>query len=253
MTDASSWTAVILAGGLGTRLRAVCPDTPKPLVPVLGRPFLDWLLLYLRACFIGHVVISTGYRAEQFSPYHGTERIAGLDLTTVEEPEPLGTAGGFCHAVAAAGLTGNLMVLNGDSLFLTRLGYILEDFTFQTADAAIIATRAEDCSRYGSLDTQYGYLRGFREKQRGGGMINAGIYLFRHGLVGIFPGQRPLSFETDVFPWLIASGHRVRAYPCEGPFLDIGIPEALAEAPAFLESHLQHFLSTARSVTCSQG
>ena len=239
----SGWSAVVLAGGRGTRLRNVCPDTPKPLVRVEGRPFLDWLLIYLRACGFRRVVISTGDRGEQFEPYQGSEYLPGLVLSTVRELLPLGTAGGFCHAVERAKLDQYLLALNGDSLVLTPLQPILSNFLRDAAEAAIIAVRVEDAARYGSLDLDAdGWVRGFREKQPGAGLANAGIYLFREPVLRHFPRQRPLSFETDVFPHLIASGHAVRAYRCAAPFLDIGIPQALAEAPGFIATHFDGFL-----------
>lgn len=239
----SGWTAVVLAGGLGTRLRKLCPNTPKPLVPVLGRPFLDWLLIYLRACGFRRAVISTGYRANQFAPYHGEQRIPGLDLSTVEEIEALGTAGGFCHAVESRKLDNNLLALNGDSLVLAPLQPILQDFARRPADAAIVAVAVEDSARYGTLDLDArGWVRGFHEKRAGAGVVNAGMYLFRERVVARFPKRRPLSFESEVFPHLLATGSRVRAYPCARPFLDIGTPEALASAPGFLHSHFDGFL-----------
>jgi len=244
----SGWTAVVLAGGLGTRLRKLCPNTPKPLLPVLGRPFLDWLLLYLQACGFRRAVISTGYRADQFAPYHGDQRIPGLDLSTVEELEALGTAGGFCHAVESLQLGKNLLALNGDSLVLAPLQPILEDFARRPADAAIVAVAVEDAARYGTLDLDAdGWVLGFREKQPGAGVVNAGIYLFRERVVASFPKRHPLSFESEVFPHLLAAGRRVRAYPCAGPFLDIGTPEALASASGFLNSHFDGFLRQVQS------
>jgi NDP-sugar pyrophosphorylase family protein len=246
--DMSRWTAVVLAGGLGTRLRKVCPDAPKPLAPVLGRPFLDWLLTYLRACGLRRAVISTGYRADQFEAYNGGRRVPGLDLSTARELEALGTAGGFCHAVETAQLGNNLVALNGDSLVLAPLQPILQDFARHSADAAIIAVRVEDASRYGTLDLDAsGWVRGFREKQPGAGLANAGIYLFHEPVIASFPKKRPLSFESEVFPHLIASGHTIRGYRCAGPFLDIGVPESLAHAPAFLSSHFDAFLRQVQS------
>ncbi len=243
----AQWTAVVLAGGLGTRLRKVCPHVPKPLAPVLGRPFLDWVLLYLHACGLGRVVIATRDRADQFRSYNGTEQFPGLELRTVAETEALGTAGGFCHAAMAA-LATNLIALNGDSLLLTPLPPILQDFARRSAPAAIVGVGVEDAARYGTLEVDSrGWVRGFGEKQPGAGLVNAGIYLFRQKVLSEFPGKRPLSFETDVFPHLIASGHAIRAYPCSAPFLDIGIPEALAQAPAFLTSHFETFLRQAQS------
>jgi D-glycero-alpha-D-manno-heptose 1-phosphate guanylyltransferase len=246
--DMSAWTAVVLAGGSGTRLREVCPDTPKPLIPVLGRPFLDWLLTSLQACGFCRAIISTGYCADQFGPYHGHERIPGLELSTVPEREALGTAGGFCHAVVTAKLKNNLVALNGDSLVLMPLQPVLRDFAQHSAPAAIVAVPVEDASRYGTLDLDAsGWVRGFREKQPGAGIANAGIYLFRESVIAHFPEKRPLSFEAEVFPHLIASRLAIRAYPCAAPFLDIGIPEALAQAPAFLNSHFEAFLRQAQS------
>ncbi len=247
-SDSSEWIPVVLAGGLGTRLRAVCPDTPKPLVPLLGKPFLDWLLLYLRACAFRRVVISTGYRADDFSAYNGAGHVEGLDLRTIAEPQPLGTAGAFCHAVEEANLVGNLVVLNGDTLVLTRLEPMLQDFQRHSAKASIVAVPVPDAERYGSLDVdQDGRVLGFREKRPGAGLVNAGIYFFRRDMVAEFPQRRPLSFEHQVFPHLLVSGHTIRSYPCAAPFLDIGVPQSLASAPTFLKSHFEPFLRQVQS------
>ena len=247
-SDSTEWIPVILAGGLGTRLRAVCPNRPKPLVPVLGKPFLDWLLIYLRASGFRCALIATGYRADEFRAYNGSGHVPGLELRTIAEPQPLGTAGAFCHAVEEAGLGDNLMVLNGDTLVLTALEPMLQEFLCGSEKAAIVAVEVPDAQRYGTLEVQLdGTIRGFREKQPGKGFVNAGIYFLGRELVAQLPRQRPLSFELDVFPHLLASGHRIRAHCCAAPFLDIGVPEDLASAPAFLRAHFFQFIRRVQS------
>jgi NDP-sugar pyrophosphorylase family protein len=215
---------------------------------VLGKPFLDWLLVYLRASGFRRALIAAGYRADEFRAYNGSGHVPGLELRTITEPHPLGTAGAFCHALEKAGLGDNLIVLNGDTLVLTALEPMLRDFLRDSAQASIVAVAVPDAQRYGTLEVDVdGTVRGFREKQPGAGLVNAGIYFFGRDLVAEFPKQRPLSFELDVFPYLLAAGHIIRSYRCAAPFLDIGVPDDLAAAPGFVQAHFDQFIRQVQS------
>jgi NDP-sugar pyrophosphorylase family protein len=150
--------------------------------------------------------------------------------------------------VEKAGLGNNLIVLNGDTLVLTALRPMLQDCLHDSARASIVAVPVEDAQRYGTLDVDAdSRIRGFREKQPGAGLVNAGVYFIGRDLAAEFPTRRPLSFELDVFPQLLASGHIIRAYCCAAPFLDIGVPEDLAVAPAFLQAHFDQFIRQVQS------
>ncbi len=229
----ASMAAVVLAGGLGTRVRALYPDLPKPMIPVSGRPFMDWILMHLWEQGIREVVISAGYLGDVIAGYYRTHPMTGLSVSVVQEPEPLGTAGAFLYAQNHTSAA-KLLVLNGDSLVCAPL----EEFARSSDPAVILGVEVQDSSRYGTLDVDgEGRLLRFGEKQHGAGMINAGVYLFQRETLRLFPRKLPLSFETDVFPALIACEAGVRVRVVRAPFLDMGTPESLLTAASFIDSH----------------
>jgi D-glycero-alpha-D-manno-heptose 1-phosphate guanylyltransferase len=234
--------AVVLAGGRGTRLRRVLADRPKPLAPVAGRPFLEWVLRYLRAQGVKRAVLSTGYLAEQIQGFADELDLSGIDVSCVEEKEPLGTAGGFLEAWRSDARDASAaLVLNGDSLALSSLAPLLD----LQADAAVLGVRVDDASRYGTLDVDTASrLVAFREKmpQPGSAVINAGVYAFRRTTIERFAAlKRPLSFETDVFPALLQHGADIRVAETSAPFLDIGTEESLARASGFIAENEHWF------------
>jgi histidinol-phosphate phosphatase family protein len=215
-------TAVVLAGGLGTRLRSAT-DVPKVAAPVAGRPFLSWLLDPLAAQGFGAATIATGHAAGIVETAIGS-RHGGMAIAYSREPSALGTGG----ALKLAGTGG--FVLNGDSY----CGLSFDAFeSFAKSSAAIALTRVPDTSRYGRVDVDdEGRVTAFREKGvPGPGWINAGIYFLPDSIVAALP-PGPSSLERDLFPRLAANGS-LRGYRGGGPFLDIGIPETYAAAPAF--------------------
>lgn len=230
--------AVILAGGAGTRIRHLLPELPKPLAPVAGRPFLDWVIRYLRAQGLDSIVISAGFLAEKIEAFAAEHGVA-----CVKEAVALGTGGGFLHALAAYGHEeADALVCNGDSLVLAELRPLLQALQDATVDAALLGVRVADASRFGTLQVgANGTLLGFAEKRAGGGLVNGGVYLFRRAIIGRFSAKRPLSFEYDVFPSLIASGARISTVRCDGPFLDIGTEASLAQADAFIRDNMRWF------------
>jgi D-glycero-alpha-D-manno-heptose 1-phosphate guanylyltransferase len=233
-TGSQSVAAIVLAGGFGTRLRELYPGIPKPMIPVAGRPFLDWVLLHLREHGISEAVTSAGYLGNVIADYYRVQPISGVAVTVAEESQPLGTAGGFLHALRHTNAA-DLLVVNGDSLALAPI----RDFIAGSDTAAVLGVEVEDSSRYGALEIGAGgRLLGFKEKRSGAGMVNAGVYFVRRATLDEFPQKLPLSFETEVFPALVAAGCEIRVDRCRAPFLDIGTPGSLAEVASFIESHL---------------
>jgi D-glycero-alpha-D-manno-heptose 1-phosphate guanylyltransferase len=232
--------AIVLAGGLGTRLKKVLPDLPKPLAPVAGKPFLEWVLHYLRGQGIERVVLSAGHHAEKVAAFAKALDVEGMQVAVAVEREPLGTAGGFLNALHSEHSESDVLVCNGDSLVLADLKTLFQ--SVKKADAAILGVRVEDASRFGTLKRSAdGQLLGFEEKRPGAGVVNGGVYLFRRDAVARFPHKRPLSFEYDVFPALIAEGAALRAVSCDAPFLDIGTEASLAEAGDFIRQNMEWF------------
>lgn len=234
-------TAVVLAGGLGTRIQHVLAGRPKPLAPVAGKPFLEWLLRYLKAQQIRRVIISAGYRAEMIEVFASSVALPELNTTVIAEHTPQGTAGGFLEAIADA-QSATWIVTNGDSLVCADLRGFISELGDETVDAALVGLHVDDASRYGTLrcDSESNLLA-FAEKTPGAGLINAGIYLFRHRAVASFPRQRPLAFETDVFPALLGGGAKIRVHKVTAPFIDIGTEASLREAEDFIVTNQRFF------------
>lgn len=226
-------SAAILAGGLGTRLRSVVGDRPKVLASVHGRPYLTFLLDQLAHASVEEVVLLTGFQADQVRGTLG-DRYAGMRLVYSEEPFPLGTAGAVRWALPS--LTGpTVLLLNGDSYCDVDLAAFRDFHARQDAHVSLVLARVPGASRFGGVrvDTD-GRVRCFQEKTpvHASDWINAGIYLFDRALVEDIPVGRSLSLERDVFPvW--AEELRVYGFRCDGRFLDIGTPEAYAQAERF--------------------
>jgi NDP-sugar pyrophosphorylase family protein len=234
---------VILAGGRGTRIAGIFPFLPKPAIPVAGKPFLIWLLGQLYKAGFSDVVISGGHLFEVLKEKVSTHISEGMNVHLIEEREILGTGGGAMHAIKKSGLQADFwLICNGDSLVcasFTELIGCLHD-----AQVAILAIWQDDASRYGTLEVGEGsILKAFREKRPGSGWINAGVYLFHDSIFSRFPVQRPLSFETEVFPSLMTQGVKVRVHQVRAPFLDIGTPESLSLAESFVRANQKWFLS----------
>ncbi|HWR58750.1 MAG TPA: sugar phosphate nucleotidyltransferase [Thermodesulfovibrionales bacterium] len=229
--------AVILAGGLGKRIGHLYPFVPKPMIEVCGFPFLEWVIRYFAGQGVAEFSLSLGYKAEIIEEYLRRRQADGLRIHSVREDIPLGTGGGFLLAAGELLSKDYLVVANGDSLILADLLPAVELLSQGQADAVIVGRQMEDCSRFGSLVCDdKGFLVKFSENQDGNCLINAGIYIFPKGVSAIFPRKSPLSFETDVFPGLLHSGARVGVVESGAPFLDIGTPESVAEAEAFISA-----------------
>lgn len=227
--------AVVLAGGLGTRLRDVVPDLPKPLAPVAGRPFLAWILDQLASAAISRVILAVGYRHEQIQQCFGS-RFGAMSIEYALEREPLGTGGAIRNALPLA--TGqDVYILNGDSFASVDLAAMAAAHREAGALFTMCTVRVPNLSRYGEVITADGRVVEFAEKRPGGvGEINAGIYLARRDLLERFDLPNAFSFERDV---LAAHVHELRplAFPARGHFIDIGVPEDYARAQEMFAAH----------------
>jgi D-glycero-alpha-D-manno-heptose 1-phosphate guanylyltransferase len=237
--------AVILAGGFGKRIRHLLPDIPKPMAPVNGRPFLEWVVRYLAAQKIRRVILSTGHLAETVARHFQTQPVKNVRVICVPETRPLGTAGGFLNAIGGVSEQPDAwLVLNGDSLAPAPLDKILESLDDPKVEGAVLGVRVADASRFGTISQNArGELAGFSEKKPGAGVINAGVYLFRRSAIERFPDKTPLSIETEVFPALVAEEVRLKVCVTDAPFLDIGTPESLPLAEEFIRRNVDFFES----------
>jgi NDP-sugar pyrophosphorylase family protein len=226
----------ILAGGLGTRLRAAVPDRPKGLAPVGERPFLEIQLELLRAQGARRIVLCVGWQAEHIQARLGDGAALGLAITySVETAGLLGTAGAL--ALAASQLGPRALVLNGDTYFATDYGALVRRHLAARDALGAIATltvvQVADRSRYGTvlLDAAERRVVGFREKISETvptrGWVSAGAYVVEAALLERIPPGVPASLERDTFPEALAAGQVVAAAPLPGEFFDIGTPEGL--------------------------
>lgn len=236
--DILSEPAWVLAGGLGTRLRAAVADAPKVLAPIDGRPFLDILLSRLYARGFRQVLLLTGYLSEQVASFVADRPSpADLTITISREESPLGTAGALGWARSHA--RGPFFLLNGDTFFDFDPQRLRSVHRAARADVSLAATRVPDGARYGALELdEAGLVRAFREKDVSAGpaVINAGVYLIEPGVLDAIPAGAKLSLETDVLPRLIAEGRRVAAAIEERDFFDIGTPESYSAFAAYVRA-----------------
>lgn len=222
--------AVILAGGLGTRLRDCVPDLPKVMAPVGGRPFLEYILDRLDAGGISEVILSVGYRAEAIMAHFG-ERYKRLPLRYAIEKEPLGTGGAVAYALAGSDEVPAL-VLNGDSYLEIDYSELIRWYRRDPSEAAMVLRRVKDVSRYGSVLCEDGRVTGFLEKGAGGpGLVNAGIYILEPAVFSRYTLSEKFSIERDLWQ-RYNEKMRLRAYETEAYFIDIGVPQDYARANA---------------------
>lgn len=225
-------TAIILAGGLGTRLRSVLADRPKVLAPVAGRPFLTYLLDQLRRIGVSQAVLSTGHLAEQFAEAIGDD-YRGMQIRYAQEESPLGTGGAIKFAGQLVD-TPHLLVMNGDSYFDADLRSYIEWHIAGEHDVSLLLVKVPDASRFGTVQRKLLDVIAFLEKQPQPtpGEINAGVYVFRREMLAEIPDGK-CSIERDVFPqWL--GKYRVRAWVTDGEFIDIGVPDDYQRSHDFM-------------------
>jgi NDP-sugar pyrophosphorylase family protein len=232
-------TAVVLAGGLGTRVRHLAPDLPKPMIPVCGRPFVEWVIRHLQRQGVRQVVLSTGFRSDVVERHFAKKPIADMQISCVAEPSALGTAGGFLRAAQKCGASPAFwIVTNGDSLVLADLTEAARLLVQPEVQGVVAGVAVPEAGRYGTLDFDSGNrLIRFAEKRPGAGVVNAGLYLLKPALLAEFPPQRPLSFEHEVFAHWLAQGLDLRVHVTQAPFFDMGTPESLPLAESFVASH----------------
>jgi mannose-1-phosphate guanylyltransferase len=223
--------ALVLAGGEGTRLRPLTHTVPKPVMPLAGRPFLTFMLDWLRRHGVDDVLLSCGFLAHAVEDVLGDEH-EGMRLRYVHEDEPLGTAGPLRLAEDGRLLADRLFVLNGDVLTDMDLTAQLAFHEEKGAVATLALIAVEDTASYGVVPTaEDGAVEEFREKSPGPAptnRINAGAYVIEREVVERIPAGRSVSFEREVFPSLVGEG--LYGFFSEGYWIDIGTPERYLEA-----------------------
>jgi len=228
--------AIILAGGLGTRLRKVIKDIPKPMAEIGEKPFLEYLFEYLLSQGIRKIILSIGYKGEVIMNYFG-KKFLELDLIYSVEEAPLGTGGAIKKSLSYSEAK-DIFVLNGDTLFKIDLHIFYTMHKTFSSPLSIALKSLDNPSRYGIVEIDENCkIIGFHEKGKitGAGLINGGIYLLKKSFFLEFKTPEIFSFESD-FLEKYYKAYDFFGFPFEGCFIDIGVPEDYERAKKELEN-----------------
>jgi D-glycero-alpha-D-manno-heptose 1-phosphate guanylyltransferase len=232
MSQTLELPAVLLVGGMGTRLRSVVPSAPKPLAPVGNQSFLELLVRQLRHQGIRRVVMCSGYLADQIEGKFGDGRAWDVVIEYSREQHPLGTAGALKLAQRHLHDNSDFLVMNGDSFLEIDFSQLIRFQRERHGLASMAVVPVQNAGRYGTvLVDSGGRVIGFMEKtgDNAPGLINAGVYVFDGAIFEHIPAG-PVSLEKDVLPGVLDRG--VHALEQRGMFIDIGTPEDYARAQA---------------------
>lgn len=242
-SDMNVQSAVILAGGLGTRLRSAVPDLPKPMAPIDGRPFLEYQLDYWLAQGIRHFVLAVGYRHEAISGHFGGA-YRGATLEYVVEQTPLGTGGGVLLALERLDTEQAFLLLNGDTYFSVGLDRLCAFASDNDSDWCFSLFRTTETSRYLGMGVAAdGRITELKSSRDGAEcQANGGVYLIRPRALralceagaDLARGQA-ISLENDLFPRAFGLGQRMYGLEFSGSFIDIGIPGDYHRAASVLK------------------
>ena len=230
-------SAILLVGGMGTRLMPLTSKTPKPMLQVAGVPFTEHQIRKAAQAGITEIVLATSYKAELFEPYFGNGEKFGIKIKYAVEKTALGTGGGIRNAAALLDDCDQVVIFNGDVLSGHDLAAQIQFHVNNKADVTLYLTKVADARAYGcvelSADSQ---VKSFLEKMENpvSDLINAGCYIFNCKVIDQIPANQVISVERDTFPNLLSSGVKVCGYLDNSYWLDIGNPAALVKASADL-------------------
>ena len=221
--------AILLCGGMGTRLRSVVADRPKPMADICGKPFLQYLLEMLRDKGITEVIFALGYMGEMIEEYFQDGSAFGLKIAYSYEEDPLGTGGAIRNALPKI-MEEEVLVLNADTYFPMDYQGLYRFHQENDGDFSLATRAVPDISRYGAVRRDAaGRILAWNEKLEDGGQplageINGGIYVMKKSLIAEIPEGKQ-SLEQDCVPKWLSEGKRIFGLPFDGYFMDIGIPK----------------------------
>jgi NDP-sugar pyrophosphorylase family protein len=231
--------AVLLVGGIGTRLQPVLPATPKPLAPIGDAPFLQLLVRQLRSQGIHRLVMCTGHLADQVEKEFHDGHKWDVSIAYSKESRPLGTAGAVKFAEGYLTEAADFLVMNGDSFLELDFRELIRFHREHDGLISMAVRRVPDAARYGTVQLDaHNRVVGFREKMGAPvpGLVNGGVYVFKRAILQHIT-EGPASLEKDIFPSLLE--HGVYALEQQGMFIDIGTPEDYARAQTLYHSLYQ--------------
>jgi len=223
-------TAVILAGGLGTRLRSMVNDRPKVMAMVAGRPFGEWVVMALQAAGIRHLIFCTGYLGEMVQDHFQDGNAWGMTIDYSYEKILLGTGGALRQCLSLL-RSDPVLVVNGDSYCQVKVPEYLQWHSGVPRAGSMVVVRTDNPERFGTVEmSSNNAVVGFKEKAGGldGSWINAGMYLLSQKLLESIPSNEPISLEREVLPLWVSRG--LWGFPGLGAFVDMGTPQGLSEA-----------------------
>jgi D-glycero-alpha-D-manno-heptose 1-phosphate guanylyltransferase len=230
-------TAIILAGGFGTRLRSVVTDVPKPMAPIRGRPFLEILLTYWRKQGIEHFILSIGYMAHVIQNHFG-QRWQDCTISYSVESEPLGTGGAIFLACKPINDEESFLVLNGDTFFPIDMKSFEEFHILKKSDVTLGVFQSNDTKRYMGLSTNYSHrITSLHNKDiTQGHLVNGGIYAIKKSTLRDLEisNEMPQSWENYTLPNLLADKKNLFAKAYAREFIDIGLPDDYERAQNIL-------------------
>ena len=235
-------TAVILAGGLGLRLRAVVQDRPKVMANVAGRPFLTYVLDQIVSAGIKQAVVCTGFLADSISTVLNDD-YQGLQLLYSHETTPLGTAGALRQALSMVQAF-PVLVFNGDSYVNVDLGEFVQFHCSSQSKMSLVLARKSSSDAFGLVEVEgHGVVKRFSEKVATGKSewVNAGIYILEKQVLESIPESGAVSLEREILPKWVGQG--LHGFAQQEKLFDIGTPSSLSEARCFFEENASRYLA----------
>lgn len=224
--------AIILAGGLGQRLRSVVSDVPKPMASVAGKPFLHHLVNYVIKQGITHIIFSVGYKGDIIVDYF-RKNSCGIDISVAHENEPLGTGGAILNGLRQS-REDRVFVLNGDTFLALDYQAVARNHKKHTASLSMALRYLDHNDRYGRAILKDDHIIGFKSaREAGAGWVNAGVYLMDRNLMNGFDLPEKFSFEQDFIEAHIQKINPL-GFRSDTGFIDIGVPEDYHRAADFL-------------------
>jgi D-glycero-alpha-D-manno-heptose 1-phosphate guanylyltransferase len=232
--------AIVLAGGLGTRLRKAVANVPKPMAPISNRPFLEYLLSYWIGQGVDHFILSVGYKWEIIKDHFGSN-YKGASIEYSIESTPLGTGGGVLLAIKKLGKKQPFLVLNGDTFFKVSLADFRDFHNQNTVEISLALRQISGANRYDWIildnDNSVKAIEP-RSRELKSGQINGGVYLLNPKIFNgvTWDGSSKISLEDDIIPNALKAKKKLKGFICPEKFIDIGAPEDYQAAATFFEN-----------------
>ena len=228
-----SRSAILLVGGMGTRLQPLTFETPKPMLPVAGVPFTEHQISKAKSAGIEEIVLATAFKAEIFEPYFGDGSDFGISIKYAVEESAMGTGGAIRNAAKFLSGNGPVAIFNGDVLTGHDLAGQFEFHDKNQAQVSLYLTQVPDARAYGAVElNEANQVLAFNEKMENPptNIINAGCYIFNREIINQIPENKVVSVERETFPTLLRQGAKVFGFVDNSYWLDIGTPSALLKA-----------------------